>query len=72
MPESRGRELSYDALMRWEWEGGTPSSGGEPACTTGAENTDTLRLTNRRRRARQVASVSTLPSDVSQGDVRNR
>jgi hypothetical protein len=28
MVESRpgGRVMSYDALMRWEWEGGTPSS----------------------------------------------
>lgn len=62
--------MSYDALMRWEWEGGTPASGSEPAPTTPAENTDTLRLTNRRRR--QVASVSTLPSDSSQGDLRER
>ena len=49
--------MSFDALMRWEWEGGTPTSGNDPAeaaHTKPAENTHTrLQPTNRRQKARR-------------------
>jgi hypothetical protein len=65
--------MSYDALMRWEWEGGTPASVSEPARAKPAENTDIRsQPTNRRQPARRVGSVSTLPSGSSQGDGRER
>jgi hypothetical protein len=55
--------MSYDALMRWEWEGGTPASISEPARAKPAENPDIRsQPTKRRQRARRVAPVSTLPS----------
>jgi hypothetical protein len=64
--------MSYDALMRWEWEGGTPASVSERGEATRAEpvkNTLTRpRPTNGRQRARQVAAVSPLPSEGWQGD----
>ena len=66
--------MSFDALMRWEWEGGTPTSGNDPAeaaHTKPAENTHTrLQPTNRRQKARRVASVSPplLPWERRQGD----
>jgi len=72
MPTSSGKKMSYDALMRWEWEGGTPAPGSEPARATPAEHTDTLQLANRRRHGRQAPAVSTLPADISQGDIRER
>ena len=64
--------MSFDALMRWEWEGGTPTSGNDPAeaaHTKPSENTHTRpQPANRRRRARRVASVSLLPRERWQGD----
>ena len=36
-PRSRGEDMSYDALMRWEWEGGTPASVSERSEATPAE-----------------------------------
>ena len=57
----------YDALMRWEWEGGTATSGrdreerapGEPA---GEKTHNRSQPTNRRQRARRIASVSPVHS----------
>jgi hypothetical protein len=51
--------MSCDALMRWEWEGGTPASVSEPARAKPAENTDIgSQPTSRGQRARRVAPVS--------------
>ena len=73
MPGSRERDLSYDALMRWEWEGGTPASVREPAHAMTAENTDIRsEPRNRRQRARRVAPLASLPSKSSHGDGRER
>jgi hypothetical protein len=62
--------MSYEALMRWEWEGGTPaSSASEPAQ---AEDTEVRpRPADRRRLARRGASLSTL-SGRRRGDGRER
>ena len=47
--------MGHDALMRWEWEGGTPDSVSEPARARPAENTDIRsQPTKRRQRARRV------------------
>jgi hypothetical protein len=58
---------SYDALMRWEWEGGTASSGrdrekrtpGEPA---GEKTQNRSQPTNGRQPAHRIASVSPVHS----------
>jgi hypothetical protein len=64
--------MSYDALMRWEWEGGTPAPVSEPREATPAEPVRNAltrpRPTNGRQRARQVATVSRLPSEGWRGD----
>jgi hypothetical protein len=55
LPESRARDLSNDALLRWEWEGGTPGSASEPARVKPAENTDIRsQPPNRSQRTRRV------------------
>ena len=47
--------MAYDALMRWEWEGGTPDSVTEPARARPAENTAIRsQPTKRSERARRV------------------
>ena len=64
--------MSYDALMRWEWEGGTPASviernkaaRAEPAQNTRAEP----QPTQGRPRARRVEGASPLSSEGWQGD----
>jgi hypothetical protein len=64
--------MSYDALMRWEWEGGTPASVSERREATPAEPvTNSLtrpRPTNGRQRASQDATVSRLSSEDWRGD----
>jgi hypothetical protein len=40
MPESRASEMRNDALLRWEWEGGTPDSASEVVGAETAENVD--------------------------------
>jgi hypothetical protein len=65
--------MSYDALMRWEWEGGTPASVSErdeAARNEPAENTLTLpQPTKGHQLACRVATASPLPSQGWRGDV---
>ena len=63
----------YDALMRWEWEGGTATSGrdrDEPAPfePAGRNMLNRSQPTNRRQRARRIASVSPVHSGGWQAD----
>ena len=64
--------MSYEALMRWEWEGGTPASiseGDEPTRAKRAENTHIRsKPTDRRQRTRGVAAVLPAPSEGWHGD----
>jgi hypothetical protein len=64
--------MSYDALMRWEWEGGTPASVSErreaPPAETMRNALTRPRPTNGGQRARQVAAASRLPSEDWRGD----
>jgi len=70
--------MSYDALMRWEWEGGTPAFVNEfdAAPNAGlAGNNTTLtqpRPTSRRAQVRRDASASPPPREDRQGDGRER
>ena len=41
--------MGYDALMRWEWEGGAPDSVSEQARARPAENTDIRSQPTKRR-----------------------
>ena len=55
MPGSRAKDMSNDALMRWEWEGGASDSVGEAERANPAEINDIRsQPTSRRRRARRV------------------
>ena len=64
--------MSYDAIMRWEWEGGTPASVSERREATPAEPVRNAltrpRPANGRQQAQQVATVSRLPSEGWRGD----
>ena len=40
MSRSRARDMSSDALMRWEWEGGTPDSVRDATRTQAVETSD--------------------------------
>lgn len=64
--------MSFDALMRWEWEGGTPASvrNRDEAVHTKPE-TDThmgSQAATGRQKARRAASVSPPPVERWQGD----
>jgi hypothetical protein len=58
--------MSYDALMRWEWEGGTPAfvtERDEAACAERAEGAiPRPQPANRHLRAPRVAAGARLPS----------
>jgi hypothetical protein len=64
--------MSYDALMRWEWEGGAPAPVGkreEAAPAEPAENTVARpQPMNGRQRVRGVATAWSLPSEARRGD----
>lgn len=64
--------MSFDALMRWEWEGGTPASirdRGEAVHTKPGTDTHTGSLAaTRRQKARWATSVSPPPFERWQGD----
>jgi hypothetical protein len=64
--------MSFDALMRWEWEGGTPASmrdGDEAAHTKPAKNTRMgSQATNGRDKARRATSVLPSPFERWHGD----
>jgi hypothetical protein len=64
--------MSYEALMRWEWEGGTPASVSErdeSRRPRRAENTHIRsKPTDRRQRAREAAAVLPAPSEGWHGD----
>jgi hypothetical protein len=64
--------VSYDALMRWEWEGGTPafaSGRDEAARAEPAETTLTgPQPSKTRRRPRPAAAVSPRPVEGWQGN----
>jgi hypothetical protein len=63
--------MSHDALMRWEWEGGTPISAGERDEAVGAEQAENAPVRPQpkaRERPRQVATVSSLRLRGLRGD----
>jgi hypothetical protein len=66
--------MSFDALMRWEWEGGAPASirdRDEAAQTKPAKNMHVgshSQATNRRQKPRRATSVSPPPFERWQGD----
>jgi hypothetical protein len=68
-------DMSCDALMRWEWEGGAPPSVNERAEAAGAEPATTGRTRpqlKRRQRARCAPTSSLRPTERRQGDGRER
>ena len=69
--------MSYDALMRWEWEGGNPAFVNDWDTAPSAEpaENDTLnppRPVGGRRRARRVATAPPPSREDRQGDGRER
>jgi hypothetical protein len=66
--------MSFDALMRWEWEGGAPASKhdrDEAAHTKPTKNTHMgshSQAANGRQKARRAVSVSSPPFERWQGD----
>jgi len=64
--------MSYDALMRWEWEGGAPAFAAERDDPAGAESAESAiprpTRANRQSQVRQVATGSPLPSEGTESD----
>jgi hypothetical protein len=64
--------MSHDALMRWEWEGGTPAAVSERDESTHAEPAEDTRTrpqtTSRRQRTRRPEPVSPMPSEGRRGE----
>jgi hypothetical protein len=68
-PQSRGGDISYDALMRWEWEGGTPAPAIERNKAARAEPATNTRAEPQPRQGRlRVATAPPLSSEGWQGD----
>jgi hypothetical protein len=64
--------MSYDALMRWEWEGGAAASARERHEATATEPAEDVlsppEPAKRRRRARRAGPVSASRSEDRQSD----
>jgi hypothetical protein len=63
--------MNYDALMRWEWEGGAPipvSQLVESRGATRADNAPVRPPPNTSESTRQVATVMPVRSNGSRGD----
>jgi hypothetical protein len=66
--------MSHDAVMRWEWEGGTPASINERGEAASAEPAATVRIPPQpnRNASGRPATSSPVPTERRQSDSRER